>query len=47
MSADAFLRMEGIDKRYGGTIALKNVSVGASSARSTPSSARTAPASPR
>jgi ribose transport system ATP-binding protein len=27
MSADAFLRMEGIGKRYGGTVALKDVSV--------------------
>ncbi|MGA2546536.1 MAG: sugar ABC transporter ATP-binding protein [Rectinemataceae bacterium] len=29
MSADAFLRMEGINKRYGGTVALKRVSVAA------------------
>jgi ABC-type sugar transport system ATPase subunit len=29
MSADAFLRMEGIDKKYGGTIALKGVSLSA------------------
>jgi ABC-type sugar transport system ATPase subunit len=29
MSPDAFLRMEGINKKYGGTIALKNVSLSA------------------
>jgi ABC-type sugar transport system ATPase subunit len=29
MSADAFLRMEGINKKYGGTIALKDVSLSA------------------